>query len=124
MLINLLYGNSENTEYDTGVVDISKYSNTEGLNEAEVDGYFKKSAIDWVANHPIDAAGLYLQKVANYFNFKNKLGTKSEESLYKNVLMFLSYYPLLIFTDDFLSPPLDLVLLISNILRCITNEIN
>ena len=94
--INLLYGNSENTEYDTGVVDISKYSNTEGLNEAEVDGYFKKSAIDWVANHPIDAAGFYLQKVANYFNFKNKLGTKAEESFFKNALMFLSYYPLLI----------------------------
>lgn len=94
--INLLYGNSENTEYDTGVVDISKYSNTEGLNEAEVDGYFKKSAIDWVTDHPADAGGVYLQKVANYFNFKNKLGTKSEESFFKNALMFLSYYPLLI----------------------------
>jgi len=94
--INLLYGNSENTEYDTGVVDTSKYSNTEGLNEVELDGYYKKSAIDWVANHPAAAAGLYLQKVANYFNFKNKLGTKSEESLFKNALMFLSYYPLLI----------------------------
>jgi hypothetical protein len=94
--INLLYGNSENTEYDTGVVDISKYSSTEGLNEAEVDGYFKKSAIEWVMNHPFDAAGLYLQKVANYFNFTNKLGTKSEESFFKNILMFLSYYPLLI----------------------------
>lgn len=94
--INLLYGNSENTEHDTGVVDISKYSNTEGLNEAEIDEYFKKSAIEWIINHPVDAAGLYLQKVANYFNFKNKIGTKSEESFFKNVLMFLSYYPLLI----------------------------
>lgn len=94
--INLLMGNSENTEYDTGVVDISKYSNTEGLNEVELDGYYNKSAIDWVVNHPADAVGLYLQKVANYFNFKNKLGVKSEESLFKNVLMFLSYYPLLI----------------------------
>ena len=94
--INLLYGNSENTEYDTGVVDISKYSNTESMDEAEVDSYYKKSAIDWVKNHPADAAGLFLQKVANYFNFKNKLSTKSEESFFKNALMFLSYYPLLI----------------------------
>jgi hypothetical protein len=94
--INLLYGNSEKTEYDTGVVDISKYSNTEGLNEAEIDGYYKKSAIDWVVNHPVDAAGLYMKKAANYFNFKNTLGTKSEESFFKNALMFLAYYPLLI----------------------------
>ena len=94
--INFLYGNSENTEYDTGVVDISKYSNTEGLNEAEVDGYYKKAAIDWVVNHPVDAAGLYLQKVANYFNYKNKISTATEGSFFKNALMFLSYYPLLI----------------------------
>jgi hypothetical protein len=95
--INLLYGNSENAGYDTGVVvDISKYSNTKGMNEAELDGYYKKSAISWVVNHPADAAGLYLQKVVNYFNFKNKLGTKSEESLFKNALLFFTYYPLLI----------------------------
>jgi hypothetical protein len=94
--INLLYGNSENTEYNTGVVDISKYSNTEGLNEAELDAYYKKSAIDWVFNHPIDAAGLYLKKVTNYFNYKNKLGTQSEDNFFKNALMFFTYYPLLI----------------------------
>lgn len=94
--INLLFGNSENTRYDTGVVDISQYSNTEGLNEAEIDGYYKKSAIDWVTNHPVDATVLYLQKFANYFNYKNKISTSSEESFFKNALMFLSYYPLLI----------------------------
>ena len=94
--INLLFGNSENAEYDTGVVDISKYSNTEGLNEAEVDGYYKKAAIDWVVNHPVDAAGLYLQKVVNYFNYKNKISTATEGGFFKNALMFLSYYPLLL----------------------------
>ena len=94
--INLLYGNSEHTEYDTGVVDISKYSNITGMNEAEVDGYYKKAAIDWVKNNPGDAAILYLKKVANNFNYKNKLGTQSESSILKNTLMFLSYYPLLI----------------------------
>lgn len=94
--INLLYGNSENTEYNTGVVDVSKYSNTERMNEAEVDRYYKKSAIEWVVNNPSDAAGLYLGKVANYFNYKNKLGTQSEDNFFKNALMFFTYYPLLI----------------------------
>ena len=94
--INLLYGNSENAEFDTGVVDISKYSNTEGLNEAEVDSYYKKAAIGWVVNHPVDAITLYLKKAANYFNYQNKISMSSEGSFFKNALMFLSYYPLLI----------------------------
>lgn len=94
--INLLYGNSENTEYDTGVVDVSKYSATEGLNEAELDSYYKNAALNWVVNHPTDALANYFQKAANYFNFKNKLSTKSEESVLKNLILFFSYYPMLI----------------------------
>lgn len=94
--INLLYGNSENTEYDTGIVDVSKYSNTKGMNEAEADSYYKTAAIDWVKNHPVDAAWLYSKKVANYFNFKNRLSIKSEASFFRNALMFISYYPLLV----------------------------
>ena len=94
--INLLYGNSENTGYNTGVVDISQYSDTNGLNEAELDSYYKKCAKEWVVNHPVDATKLYLLKTANYFNFKNKLSTKSEESLFKDILMGVTYYPLLI----------------------------
>ncbi len=94
--INLLYGNSEHTEYDTGVVDVSKYSNITGMNEAEVDSYYKKAAIDWVKNNPGDAAILYLKKVANNFNYKNKLGTVSESSTLKNTILFITYYPLLV----------------------------
>jgi len=94
--INLLYGNSENTGHDTGVVDISRYTPPAGLNEAEQDSYYKQRAKEWVMAHPAEAALLYLKKSANYFNFKNKLSTKSEESRFKDLLMAVSYYPLLI----------------------------
>lgn len=94
--INLLFGNSENAAYDTGVVDISKYSDTAGMNEAELDGYYQKAALAWVSNHPLDATVLYLQKVANYFNYKNRISTSSQENVFRNALMFVAYYPLLI----------------------------
>jgi hypothetical protein len=94
--INLLYGNSENTGHDTGVVDISRHTPPAGLNEAEQDSYYKQRAKEWVMGHPAEAALLYLKKTANYFNFKNKLSTKSEESRSKDLLMAASYYPLLI----------------------------
>lgn len=94
--INLLYGNSENTGYNTGVVDVSQYSVPEGLDEAGLDSYFKKCAKEWVFDHPTEAAGLYLKKTANYFNFKNKLSTTSEASLSKDILMGVTYYPLLV----------------------------
>ncbi len=95
--INLLYGNSENTGYDTGVVDVSKYSaNTLGMNEAETDAYYKKSAIDWIKNNPSDAAILYFKKVLNNFNYKNKTSTSVENSFLKNSVMFIAYYPLLL----------------------------
>ena len=94
--INLLYGNSENTKYNTGVVDISQYAETAGLNEAELDSYYRSCAKKWVVEHPAQAAQLYLQKTANYFHFRNKLSTVSEASPFKDILMGISYYPLLL----------------------------
>ena len=95
--INLLYGNSENAEYDSGLVDISKYmAKTQGLNEAESDAYYKKSAVEWVKNNPEDAAILYFKKVLNNFNFKNKSSTNVENRFLINAMMFIAYYPLLL----------------------------
>lgn len=93
--VNLLYGNSEYTEYNTGVIDISKYSNTNGLSEAEVDSYYRDSALNWIINNPTNAAALYIKKVLNYYNYKNKISTTSEQRTYADILMFISYYSLL-----------------------------
>jgi len=96
--INLLLGNSENTRPNSGVnVDISTY--TKEIiqnNEALADKQLTKFAIDWIKNNPKKAASLYFQKVLNYFNFRNELYVQSEESQLKDLLVFITYYPLLL----------------------------
>lgn len=94
--INLLYGNSDNTTFDSGAVDISTYNPPLGLDEAEQDAFYKARAKEWILGHPAEAAMLYMKKSANYFNFRNKLSTTSEESQFRELLLAATYYPLLI----------------------------
>lgn len=95
---NFLLGNSENTGPNSGVnVDLDTYrEEVLGLTEVESDIQLRKIAFDWIAENPGDAVKLYLQKVINYFNYRNELYVESEASLFKDVIMFLSYYPLLL----------------------------
>ena len=95
---NLLLGNSENTEPNSGVnADISHYLEiTSGMNEAERDAYLRNQALDWITKNPLNAGALYLQKLLNYFNFRNRLYVKSEASGLRDVVMFITYYPLLL----------------------------
>lgn len=94
--INLLLGNSEHSGSNSGVnVDLSSYQvQTKAMGEVEKDRFFRSSAIAWVQSHPGDAAGLYLRKWLNHFNFKNKLATASEAGGGKDLVMFCTYYSL------------------------------
>jgi 4-amino-4-deoxy-L-arabinose transferase-like glycosyltransferase len=96
--VNLLLGNSPNTTPDSGVnVDISEHlRQTEGMNEVERDRFLKQCAVAWVKQNPGAALKLYLWKVANYFNFRNRLFTGSESSRWRDRIMFLTYYPFLL----------------------------
>ncbi len=96
--LNLLLGNSPNTTATSGVnVDISEYTKqTEGMNELEKDNFLKKCAVDYIKAHPGDALWLYARKVAGYFHFRNKLFTQAESSILKDLVMAVSYYPLLL----------------------------
>ncbi|MFH0796616.1 MAG: DUF1972 domain-containing protein [Candidatus Omnitrophota bacterium] len=96
----LLYGNSEHTTPNAGVnVDISKYETEAdrlGLNEIERNQYFQREALAYIRHNPKKSARMYLLKFLNYFNYRNELGTKREEAKWKDVVMFLTYYPLLV----------------------------
>ncbi|MFC1735013.1 glycosyltransferase family 39 protein [Candidatus Hydrogenedentota bacterium] len=96
----LLLGNSENTAANSGsTTDISAYradAESKGLNPVERDKYFRSKAIEWILGHKIQAVKLYFQKFLNYFNYTNQLGTKSETSLFKDLLMLVTYGPLLL----------------------------
>jgi 4-amino-4-deoxy-L-arabinose transferase-like glycosyltransferase len=95
---NLLLGNSEGTRPNAGtIVDISRYKEqAAGMGEADADAYYRDEALDWIRDNPGRAAGLYLQKVLNYFNFRNELVTQSEASPLRDLLVLLTYGPLLL----------------------------
>lgn len=95
--INLLYGNSEDTRPDSGVnVNISKYTDYgSSLGELEQDRFYRDAAIDWIGENPKRALVLYGQKVVHYFSYKDQLATASEASSLKNIIMLVTYGPLL-----------------------------
>lgn len=96
----LLLGNSENTTPNAGVnVDISKYSNEAdrlGLDEIGRDRYYREKALKFIRDNKVKALKLYFLKLLNYFNYRNELGTKTETARWKDVLMLVTWGPLLI----------------------------
>lgn len=96
-----ILGNSENSKPNEGEsVDVSKYTKEiqdKGLDEIDGDKYYKEKAFEWIKNHPKDASILYMRKLLNYFNFRNDLATRTEQSLLRDIVMFVTYYAILLF---------------------------
>lgn len=96
----LILGNSEHASPNAGpTTNIAKYLdyvNANKMSKIEQDQYFKREAIKWIQNHPLDAIKLYFMKVLNYFNFRNELKSKVESTWWRDAVMFVTYYLLLI----------------------------
>jgi hypothetical protein len=94
---NLLLGNSENTTPNAGVnVDVRRYLREAGpLGEVDRDALLRHRAFEWIEGHPLEAAGLYLAKVANYFNYRNELFVRSEGTSLADLGLAVSYGVLL-----------------------------
>ncbi len=69
-----------------------------GLNEAQVDRYYRSKAIKYILEHKTRTIKFYFLKVLNYFNFHNKLSSDEESYVdkYKDIVMLLTYGPLLL----------------------------
>lgn len=95
---NLLIGNSKNTTPGGGVMtDISDYqADTVGMNLFERDRYFMKEAVLYATSHPGRTAKMYFLKFLNYFNYRNELATEGASSWKKDLILLLSYGPLLL----------------------------
>lgn len=95
---NLLLGNSENTTPNGGSgVDISSYaSRAADMDEVERDRFYRDQALEYMLSHEIETVKLYGLKLLNYFNYRNDLVTESESSSFKDVLMLITYYPILL----------------------------
>lgn len=96
----LLLGNSENTTPNAGPgVDISRYRKEAiemHLNSIQADSYYRSKAVEWIMSHKTKALKLYCLKFLNHFNYRNNLATKSEGSRVKDLLMLVTYGPLLL----------------------------
>jgi hypothetical protein len=98
--LNLLLGNSPDATATSGVdVDLTRYQRVidrRRLDEVEADEYQRDEAIEWMREHPGRASTLYVQKLANFFNFRNELATDGQRSPLVDLLSALTYYPVLI----------------------------
>ncbi|MFZ2061914.1 MAG: hypothetical protein WAU82_12940 [Candidatus Binatus sp.] len=102
--VNLILGNSPLTGPNSGTnIDVAAVA-PEAVNfpEIQMDAALKKHAIAWIKGHPRESAWLFIRKLANWFNYRNELRTSVESSRIRDLLMALTYYPLL--TLAFLLP--------------------
>lgn len=95
---NFLLGNSENTTPNAGRrVSIHKYESAASeMTEIERDRYFTQQAISYIRNNKGRSLQLYFLKVGNYFNFQNQLVTKTGLEQMRDIIMLLTYGPILL----------------------------
>ena len=96
--ITFLEGNSENSQpdiSDPGI--ISRYIEaTKDFDEMTRNDYFTEAALDWIKKNPRPAAKLYIRKMLQFFNYREKYATADTGGFLAEVVLFAMYYPLLI----------------------------
>lgn len=100
---NLLLGNSENSTMISGsYTDISRYTAAAtNMSEVDADRYYRIAAKHWIESHPAAAARLYLEKFVQFFSYKERtvtedFATQAEQPTWRNLIMLLTYGPLLL----------------------------
>lgn len=96
--INLYLGNNPNTDvmawWKSDSAELQQ--KTEKLTATERNRFYTREAIKFWKESPASAIRLYLLKFLNYFNFRNTFVVASEFNVFRSVIMFLTYYPLLL----------------------------
>ncbi len=94
----LYIGNNPNTSlsgwynyiYDDYYIEAGK------LPEIEQNSFYLRKTMEFWTEHTGAALKLYLLKLLDYFNFRNNLYLSNEFDILRSVIMFVTYYPLLI----------------------------
>lgn len=95
--VNLLLGNSPKATAESGVnTDISAYAErASGLSETQRDAFYRREAVRFIMENKGKAIVLYIQKALHHFHYRNRLATRTESSPLRDLLMLVTYYPLL-----------------------------
>jgi len=97
---NLFQGNWVNTNPNdltevNEAVD-SYIKNKPDLNDVQFDAYMRSEAIKFILTHKSYIFRLYFMKFLNYFNYHNELVIRSEMSKTRDILMLLTWGPILL----------------------------
>ena len=97
---NLFQGNWINTNpndlSEVNEVVESRIRNKLDLNDVQFDAYMKSEAVKFILTHKPYVLRLYFAKLLNYFNYHNELVIRSEMSKGRDVLMLLTWGPILL----------------------------
>ena len=98
--LNLFIGNSEHAAPNAapnvrGIDETYETFIARGMNEVAQDRYYRRRALEFILGDKARALKLYLFKNLNYFNIHNQLYAASEMSFDRDVVMLLTYGPLL-----------------------------
>ena len=72
------------------------YKEASKLPEVEQNRYYVRKTLEFWSEQPAAALKLYLLKLADYFNFRNNLYVQNEFGHLRSLVMFVTYYPLLL----------------------------
>lgn len=94
--IAFVLGNSPDTKPNIGGnISLPKLDENQHKSEVEIDRYYKSTAIAYMLNNKVQSIKMYFLKLLNHFNYSNVLMTKSQMSVIRDVVLFVTYYTLL-----------------------------
>lgn len=93
--VNLLLGNSERVTAEAGsAADITRYYrhvDQLDLDEVAANRFYREQALGWISDNPVEAAVLYVRKVAHAFAFSDDLFTEEQASPLHDVLAAVTF---------------------------------
>jgi 4-amino-4-deoxy-L-arabinose transferase-like glycosyltransferase len=98
--VTLLNGNSSTTDPNSSYFDASRHvedvDEVRRMSEVERDRYYRARAIAYMKENPGTVFRLYVLKVVNWFHYTNRIMTQGESSRTTDLVMMLTYWPLLL----------------------------
>ncbi len=94
----LYFGNNPDISLDAWYTHFydDEWQEIKKLSEAEQNSYYLHKTLEFWSQEPGVAIKLYLTKLVHYFNFYDHLYVEQEFNLWRQVVMFVTYYPLLL----------------------------
>jgi hypothetical protein len=97
--INFLLAYSENSTVNSGsYTNIDRYTRLGfPMSSGEADKFYRKSAVEWITDHPSEALHLFSRRLLWSFSFiDGETADKAPASLSLKIIMFVTYEPLLL----------------------------